>query len=1689
VAVRLRAVVAALLSCALLIPLVASPPASAAAKPPPKAPVLPTPTTAPTQPAPIGVHSLVRARVHTDIPTDPRKFARSHAAIARPTVLPFAHTIVHRATAAKITRGAAGIRVAGPHITPNALSPSGPESTGLAVASFVQRHGLPTATASGVSGIARRQSPRVTSRDRTTSSVDISQLNVTGVNPWWTYEQGTIPGVGHWMVNMFWQNLLIQADDMVVHNRGIDIAFRRTYNSFSNHDYVSSDGSTEIGQYGNGWTNTFDAHMSTNNCPNTGYSWAGYFGFSVYDVDGGRYDYCFNSTGQLVPPPGMQGSTLVASADGGSFYWTKKSGAQYTFYSPYYGGSVADFSGRISRLSGRNQNSYIQFSYSWDATPAAPAGDSSDSSHLRLINAISDSGRNATLRFDDFNGRRLLSTLYYPNDLQTYVTYTYDADGNLISVTRPGPNSTGQRITEVYSGYHQFLMVSGPRWNATFNGTTATDGGYVAFHMTGNTASQTDDIQSVGIMNPGPAYLNDGTGTYLQPGISTDALQYSYEQVGGEDPGMTTVSDSDGHEAVFYLDSLGRPTDRFAYTGSQWLSTSQTWDASNKTVSAVDTRGYVTDYAYDLNGNEIAVASPSTSTSAGRFRPTQLYDYDAHNNVVAWCDEVQTNLAHANWSARPQPSDSLCQAATGGTTPHVTMTYQFPVKEPFGELASMTDASGYTRRILYATAQQGGTDYGLPTDIYSDGILQRDGSTRVPHRQLWYDSMGNVVCSYANAADNSTVSVAAYDQASRIIAWADADDSTPAYQQCGKRPGIPGSAVVSSRTYFPDGSIATEQTPSQAARSVRSAYSYDLNGNRTAETHWTNNIANTMHEWYDGADRLVELQLPSDPSDLYAFPWNTRYLYDLSLGQTNSILGTSFRAYGGLAKVQEYLPTGASPTVNESGATGVSAPIWTDTTGVARDAVDRTIALYRNNGHDLQPLSFTYDANPDSVGGLSSSCNANKDSLGNAECSAFTYDERFSNIQTAFSLANTPARTYSYDPDGRMVGATSSVGAITDIYDIAGRKRQRTQTVTGVPSPATTTYNYYADSTRSSVDVQASPNYADLLVYSYRSDGPLQTLKALGQFTWTFAYSGGRRLLARTDPATVASLPSTEVFGQSGQVSSWGTPPGGGNGLTYDAQGLIQSMTATGSWTSIPTTFTATYSNRGEVLRELIPSPTNRAYGVLMANGVRAQTGHSNNSATLKPSSYSFNALTGYPMRMASPNTANAVTYPSYSTVEFSYDGAGRQSGTSTTAVTQDNDTVGSTQKTYDAEDHLLGQSFNSQVYPVNTGSSTPGSWVTAYAWGPLGTPFRVGGAIQSPTISSDSLFWDDDSLLFTVSPAGVVNDIKIGALADYVPGGPGGGLTIWDRDSTGQLFGCHNATGFGTASYNLFRGFTSACANRNNPGFSSPSTAPQKMVGAGGILFAQKSDGWSDGFATFQGVRTFDPKAGVWDAPDAYLGRIGDPSSNHPYMWNRNNPYSYSDPTGFDVEDPETLIPPDDSPSAPGWKPVQPPGLGSKRVTARAATEYTADERAELAWAEWQVHMLMKIHQHEIFLGGMENAMVLVLPGGEVATGYRGALAVNMARDGVKPATGEWVHHIVAWGHPLAEEARQKLIDVGIDISESINGALVTKRGSHPWAYYRKVNEELRPLSEASDVRAKLIELRQWIADGTLQI
>ena len=114
----------------------------------------------------------------------------------------------------------------------------------------------------------------------------------SGINPWWRYQEQNVPGGGHLMVNVGTGNMLLQDDDMTVPHKGIALAFRRTYNSQNSatRHLRTSYGSWQS-LYGNGWTNTFDAHFVKISATQV----------AIYDIDGARYDYSIPA-GTTFPP-------------------------------------------------------------------------------------------------------------------------------------------------------------------------------------------------------------------------------------------------------------------------------------------------------------------------------------------------------------------------------------------------------------------------------------------------------------------------------------------------------------------------------------------------------------------------------------------------------------------------------------------------------------------------------------------------------------------------------------------------------------------------------------------------------------------------------------------------------------------------------------------------------------------------------------------------------------------------------------------------------------------------------------------------------------------------------------------------------------------------------------------------------------------------------------------------------------------------------------------------------------------------------------------------------------------------------------------------------------------------------------------------------------------------------------------
>jgi RHS repeat-associated protein len=285
----------------------------------------------------------------------------------------------------------------------------------------------------------------------------------------------------------------------------------------------------------------------------------------------------------------------------------------------------------------------------------------------------------------------------------------------------------------------------------------------------------------------------------------------------------------------------------------------------------------------------------------------------------------------------------------------------------------------------------------------------------------------------------------------------------------------------------------------------------------------------------------------------------------------------------------------------------------------------------------------------------------------------------------------------------------------------------------------------------------------------------------------------------------------------------------------------------------------------------------------------------------------------------------------------YTYDAAGRE--------TADTLTCGSAAplqatRPYDTDNHIIAQniptSFSSNNSCTTQSPNAPNPEALSYSWAADGrlanfaTTQYTDGTPPSTTNTS-AAHWDGDDLLY-VSLEGVGLELYVEKLGWMMQSSNGVMLTVYDRDQSGTAVDRHAAnSGSSTAWFSqltldvvhLYGSAHAACkggimsgiacsgvttnpiaATAGGASCAVPPTTNQECANAptigNPILDASREDGYFDGTLSLQGARAYDPNLNQWTTPDAYSGDVHDPMSQHPYMWNDNNPLEYEDPSGY---------------------------------------------------------------------------------------------------------------------------------------------------------------------------------------------
>lgn len=538
-------------------------------------------------------------------------------------------------------------------------------------------------------------------------------------------------------------------------------------------------------------------------------------------------------------------------------------------------------------------------------------------------------------------------------------TNTYDANGNLLTVTTPAPNgSTAASVTTFTydsTGKGELLTIKDPLNNVTT----------LTYYPTGLINTITDAQSNVTTY----AYDPHGNRTSVKD-ANNQTTTFAYDA--GDRLKTITYPGSTG-TTTFGYDYRGRRT---SVTDQNSKTTTYTYDDADRLLTVTDaaTPANVTTYAYDTENNLTSIKDANNHTTSfnydafGRVSKTnfpstlsEFYYYDAVGNLTSKVDRNNHTITYTY-----DPLNRLTQKAYPDTTAvnytydndsrltqvtDPTGTYQFTF-DNMGRLTNTTTSyafltgrnftTGYgydaaSNRTGFTDPESGSTSYLYdtlnrlatltpPAAFSATGIfgfgydaLSRRTQLSRPNglKSVYaYDNLSRLLSVLHQTSGSTTLDGAAYtvDNAGNRTSRTSQPSGTAsnyAYDAIYELTGVTqNSTTTESYTYDPVGNRLSSLGVSPYVNNVSNelnstpstTYTYDYNGNTSSKTDST---GTTSYTW-DFENRLSSVTLPGSGGTV-SFKYDPfgRRIYKSSLS------GTSVFAYDGDNLVEETTAAGA----------------------------------------------------------------------------------------------------------------------------------------------------------------------------------------------------------------------------------------------------------------------------------------------------------------------------------------------------------------------------------------------------------------------------------------------------------------------------------------------------------------------------------------------------------------------------------------------------------------------------------------------------------------------------------------------------------------------------------------------------------------------------------------------------------
>ena len=706
--------------------------------------------------------------------------------------------------------------------------------------------------------------------------------------------------------------------------------------------------------------------------------------------------------------------------------------------------------------------------------------------------------------------------------------YSYDANGNLASVTYPGVATPAQYQ---YDATHLYTSGTNPRGYALPS---------IVYDANGRLQSVTDA-------------LNQTT-------------QYSYNLT----TNTTTVTNPDGGIQTTQYDAYGKVlsvTDPLSHT------TTNVYDANHNLISTTDPLGHTTSYTYDSNGNELSRTYPNTATSVNTTafvvynqygEPTGTkdelgnvvaYGYDANFNPSLIVDYLNgTQTVRASFVVNPNGTMQAgaigydITASAGNLTQYATQ-YTYDAN---GNMASKTDALG--RQTLY-TYDSGGhkltqTDPSTATTTFQYDALGNLTGTTAPLGRATssqYDGNGNKT---SDTDPNGQTTTYQYDALNRL--WVTTYPTVPPttstltydFRNNVVNAADPAGNVTHNDYDLAGRLIATTKAHGTAGAS-KTTYTYYADGTKQTQT---DPAGNTTIYTYDAAGRLITVTDAASNQTQYGYDdagnqisitdakgHTTQFQYDCRRRLTKTIYPDStystntYDGPGNLTGVTDQAGNTVQYTFDV--ANQLKSVIQVNhpdpahnTTAYGYDSNGNLTASTDANGHNTATVfnvlnELTSTTLPDGAltEGRTYDLAGNLHTLldFNSKTTTYAYDPLNRLLsRTPDSSLSDPVESFTYTATGKRATMTDASGLTTYAYDDLDRLTSK------ATQHGTLSYTYDAAGNVASM-TSSNPNGISV-AYTYDQLNRLVTVVdnhlAAGQNTTTYAYDPASNLATATYP-------------------------------------------------------------------------------------------------------------------------------------------------------------------------------------------------------------------------------------------------------------------------------------------------------------------------------------------------------------------------------------------------------------------------------------------------------------------------------------------------------------------------------------------------------------------------------------------